>query len=293
MNKTFAKQLAVSSLSLVASVALFAMPASATTEGYGGSSHTDTFVSGGKGAGTGGGEAGCQLSLQAPATGFRVTIPNQNQTVTSQFVQLSIDGGNAKRMAISNSPSFDGASIEPYNNTKAWTLTSGEGVKTVYVRFYDDCGISTPVISATVNLSTTRTVGDQPTSDTTSTSGQVLGTQVSLLEQLIGSLRYGQSSADVIKLQTELVRVGALPRNWHVTRVYGATTLNAVNRYVDTHAVTIDTLVSSLSFGQNHPNVRRLQKDLRDLGFLPAGWRITSYYGTNTRAAVAKYNAGK
>ncbi len=48
-----------------------------------------------------------------------------------------IDPSGSLQMQVSNDSGFAGASWEAYNTSKAWTLTSGVGTKTVYARFRD------------------------------------------------------------------------------------------------------------------------------------------------------------
>lgn len=62
---------------------------------------------------------------------------NDGATKTNDLnVTLNLNGSNVKEMCFSN----DGltySDFEPYTTTKAWTLTSGRGLKTVYAKFRD------------------------------------------------------------------------------------------------------------------------------------------------------------
>ncbi len=255
--------------------------------GYGGK--------GGIGGGGGSGSIGCFQSIIPPVDGFSVRVNSENGSVFSRSVSLTINGGNARRMAISNDAAFTNASLETANNTKEWTLSEGEGAKTVFVRFYDECGIATSAVSATVNLRAARTASDEETAsaDGQTTEGQVLGEKISQVDELIARLTYGRRNADVLVLQNELVRLGLMPRGWRSTNYYGPVTLAAVTRYVDAHNGNLDEMIGRLRFGQTHPDVRRLSRQLIAGGFMPKGTRITSYYGAAVRTAVAKYNASR
>ncbi len=276
----FKAKAVVAFMALIAGAALIAPSASAQV-GYGGK--------GSIGGGGGGGSIGCYQSIQAPAGGFTVSISNQNGSTATRLVQLTIKPGNASRMSVSNDASFSNASIEPANGAKDWTLSEGEGSKTVYVRFYDECGTATTPVSATVNFSAAL-----PTTTTTTTdNGQVLGERISKVDDLIATLRYGRRASAVLELQNELVRLGYMPRGWKSTTYYGPVTLGAVNRYVDKMDADLDEMVGRLTYGQTHPDVRRLSRQLQAKGFLAKNVRISSYYGVAVRAAVAKYNASR
>ncbi|MBI2097214.1 MAG: hypothetical protein HYT40_03670, partial [Candidatus Sungbacteria bacterium] len=92
-------------------------------------------------ASTGGGGgcvplASCNPPLPPPQ-GFGVSINGDALITDSHEVVLTLRGGpDAALMSISNRPDFSDAVLEPYTTTKFWTLSGGEGVKTVYVKFY-------------------------------------------------------------------------------------------------------------------------------------------------------------
>lgn len=75
---------------------------------------------------------------------------NQGENYTNQTaVTLSISGSDNESgldiMIISNNSNFSGSNWESYSQSKAWTLTSGAGVKTIYIKFKDRAGnISSP-----------------------------------------------------------------------------------------------------------------------------------------------------
>ncbi|MEK7580467.1 MAG: hypothetical protein AAB465_02570, partial [Patescibacteria group bacterium] len=83
-----------------------------------------------------------------PNEGFSVLINQGAEYVSSQIVTLALVGGlNTVRMAVSNFSDFRDASQELYQATKIWTLTEGEGLKTVYVKFYTQYGQPSLVVS--------------------------------------------------------------------------------------------------------------------------------------------------
>jgi len=94
-------------------------------------------------------------STYPPSQGLLVLI-NNGQTATNNLaVILSLQAGSdVKKMAISNSPDFAGSVLEDFQATKNWTLTQGDGQKTIYVKFYNEQSQPSVPILASVNLDT-------------------------------------------------------------------------------------------------------------------------------------------
>lgn len=65
-----------------------------------------------------------------------------------------IAGADTARMSISESPVFVNGNQEPYQSFKNWTLSSGDGVKTIYARFYTSYGVSSETVSGAIILDT-------------------------------------------------------------------------------------------------------------------------------------------
>lgn len=81
-----------------------------------------------------------------------LSINNGASTTTLNIVNLQLLTSNAYQMAISNTPDFLNVAWETYNPAKAWTLTTGEGTKTIYVKFRSSNGGVSQVISKTITL---------------------------------------------------------------------------------------------------------------------------------------------
>ncbi len=84
---------------------------------------------------------------------------NTNSTYTNTpVVTLTLSASDnlsgVSQMMISNTSVFTGASWENYSATKQWTLPSGDGEKSVYVKFKDNAGNESLVVSDTVILKT-------------------------------------------------------------------------------------------------------------------------------------------
>jgi len=107
-----------------------------------------TTSSSGGGGGGGGGYTPPASSVINPS----ISINTGAVSTNNPAVILTIGATNAIKMAISNNADFSGAVWETYAVSKNWTLTAGDGVKTVYIKFQDASGYSSAVISDTITL---------------------------------------------------------------------------------------------------------------------------------------------
>ncbi|MFH0772681.1 MAG: hypothetical protein V1933_08715 [Candidatus Omnitrophota bacterium] len=91
-----------------------------------------------------------------------VNINNGNAYTSSPFVTLTLSAtdqesgmGDRAYMKISNTnpANWDTITTLPYSNTYSWTLTSGNGTKTVYTRFMDAAGNWSTAVSDNIILS--------------------------------------------------------------------------------------------------------------------------------------------
>ena len=107
-------------------------------------------------AGGGGGAPSSAFNPPTPpAGGFSLVINNNALETDSREVTLTLNGGpDAEKMAISNFSDFEGAVQETYQTTKTWTLTEGDGLKTVYAKFYTRWGQASEVVSDSITLIT-------------------------------------------------------------------------------------------------------------------------------------------
>jgi len=64
-----------------------------------------------------------------------ITINSGEATTKTRGVTLNFNVENAELMAIANNAEFEDVSFEKYNSTKDWTLSEGNGLKTVYAKF--------------------------------------------------------------------------------------------------------------------------------------------------------------
>ena len=84
---------------------------------------------------------------------------NAGSTLTkTKEVTLALASADSGQMKISNASDFDVASWETYAATKAHTLTTPDGLKTVYVKYKDAAGNESETYTATIALDTTKPV---------------------------------------------------------------------------------------------------------------------------------------
>ncbi|MCA9382202.1 hypothetical protein KC660_02225 [Candidatus Dojkabacteria bacterium] len=82
------------------------------------------------------------ISIDNIAPTGSISINGGDAYTSSANVILTLSatdtGSGVSQMMISNSSSFSGATWETYSTTKAWSLISGNGTKTVYVKYKDN-----------------------------------------------------------------------------------------------------------------------------------------------------------
>jgi len=89
-------------------------------------------------------------------SGGAITINNGETCTGSRDVTLTLSNGsipNVVEMRISENPLFGDVSWEPFATTKAFTLSSGLGMKTVFAQFKDSLGQLSNVFNAQINYS--------------------------------------------------------------------------------------------------------------------------------------------
>lgn len=94
---------------------------------------------------------------QFGSCGFPILINTGATSVNSQNVSLILNAfatniSNATQMMISNDSTFLNAVWESYSTTKDWILTSGAGLKTVYVKFSNASSTVSSIFSDNITL---------------------------------------------------------------------------------------------------------------------------------------------
>ena len=170
------------------------------------------------GTGSGGGGGGGS-STPAPAdttapisTSISINAGAAKTTTASVTLTLgAADSSGVSSMMIANDSAFTGAVFETYATSKSWTLTSGNGVKTVYAKFKDAAGNVSAAVSDTITLDTAATTADTtppPASTTTLTAAQIQA-QIDALNQQISSTTAGQSGQVPKGILTKALNIGS------------------------------------------------------------------------------------
>jgi len=85
-------------------------------------------------------------------TNISVNINSGAAKTSTRSVTLNLAASGAMEMIISNHSDFSGANWESFVFTKAWSLSSGNGEKTVYIKFRDILNNSSSIVSGVINL---------------------------------------------------------------------------------------------------------------------------------------------
>lgn len=86
------------------------------------------------------------------------TINAGAATTAIATVTLTLSATDATEMRIANTSDFAGSIWEAYQATRQWTLTPGDGLKTVYVHYRSATGVTSSVVTDTITLTTTSTL---------------------------------------------------------------------------------------------------------------------------------------
>ena len=79
-----------------------------------------------------------------------LVINGGDQYTPTRIVNLTILANTAKQMMLSNTADFTGAQWKSYATSKSWTLTEGEGEKTVYLKVKYENGQESQPVSANI-----------------------------------------------------------------------------------------------------------------------------------------------
>jgi len=190
---------------------------------------------------------GSSASDTIPPANTSIVIAAGASTTANAAVTLTLAATDATSMMISNTSSFPGGLWETYATSKAWTLTSGVGAKTVYAKFRDSAGnASSPVSDAITLTAASASTTTTATTTTTTTSTLVTPTitatpaapaavvatpapRTSVVSYMFRrALKIGSTGADVRKLQEKLKALGHYTYS-SITGFYGRVTANAVS----------------------------------------------------------------
>ncbi|NBR25522.1 MAG: hypothetical protein EBU08_17445, partial [Micrococcales bacterium] len=85
-----------------------------------------------------------------------ISINSDAVTTSSTSVTIALSANKASQMYVTDTTGCaSGGTIEAYATTRAWTLSSGDGTKTVYIKYLDEAGNTSSCISDSITLDTT------------------------------------------------------------------------------------------------------------------------------------------
>lgn len=79
----------------------------------------------------------------------------EGSAVNSNMIHLIISDTDASRIRISEDPQFMSYSTVPLKGIIPWSLSIGDGIKTLYVKFLDDAGNETVALTISLTMDTT------------------------------------------------------------------------------------------------------------------------------------------
>ncbi len=98
----------------------------------------------------------------------------QESTNSRQVVLTSQAPGGTQGMKIANNADLESEAVRPFSSVLNWTVTPGDGNKTVYAQFFDAEGNASPVVSDQINLDTRAEIVSVTFSPTDVVPGQTL-----------------------------------------------------------------------------------------------------------------------
>lgn len=254
---------------------------------------------------------------------FKVIINNGEETTDNRTAVLKLFAGdNVKRMTISNAIDFSSAEQEDYAPTKTWTLTEGEGVKTVYIKFFTEFGQPSETVSSSIVLKTIQPFSPETKSSENSQSSPIEAQPIATSPAINASdqssalnppvitlnLRLGMKHIQVIILQEKLKQLNLFPKEVNLGSLFDLITFKAVKDYQESQGIFPNGIfgprtrkalngeefitnkdyefVQDLKFGDKNEEVRQLQTRLRDRNFYPYNYPSTGYFGPITQNAV-------
>lgn len=155
-----------------------------------------------------------------PPSNGSISLNNNATYTTSISVTLELNATNASEMCISNTTSC--SNWESYATSKSWTLTTGDGTKTVYVTYRNASGVTLGPVSDSIVVDGTAPLLTVANPSSTSSSSPTKATSASYTVS-------GTASDATSKLKSVTVNGSAATisgSNWSktITLTNGATT---------------------------------------------------------------------
>ncbi len=172
-----------------------------------------------------------------PIGGFAIVVNHGEGVAADRKVTLHFNAGaDVKKIALSMSSDFVGASQEPYTESKLWdvcSIYSGAVVKplcpdgnyTIYAKFYTAWGQTSPVVSKDIIL---KTVVDKVHNKKVASATIHAPAQYG---EFTRDLKYGSSNQQVMWLQNVLKNLGYFPVLVKSSGNFGAITRQSLKKF--------------------------------------------------------------
>ncbi len=254
-----------------------------------------------------------------PTGGFKLIISRGNSPVSNHWVKLKLEGGpDTTQMAISTFPDFRNASRIKYQKEYNFDICSERsscpsGIYTVYVRFYNQYGRPSKVISQKIVYQGTEKQENKTHKISKEKSEKEKKEKEEKKDQekatflFKKTLYFGQKNQEVVKLQDRLKELGFFPKDIDSTGWFGPITEKAVKEFQKSKGIYPCGIVgprtrkalngekivehqyffkNDLKFNDQGEEVKYLQIKLKNLGYFPSWVICSGWFGPITRNAV-------
>lgn len=247
--------------------------------------------------------------LTPPEFGFRVIINDGTKSANSSLINLKLFGGSdAKKMAISLTGDFKDAGQEDYKDTKQINLCPMTNCQdreyTVYVKFYNQYGKASDIVSAKINLVLAPKILPPEAKFSKDLKPGASDSQVKDLQKFLNQNGYkladtGPGSPDnetdyfgplTLRALTQFQKDNSLGERGYV----GSNTRQFINSFAsppkeESDTGPLATFTTPLYLGLRSDDVARLQELLATKPEIYPEGLVTGYFGLLTLKAVQKF----
>ncbi len=233
------------------------------------------------------------VNISITGKGDTPSTYSNDQTVTLSISSEDSTSG-VEYMMIANEVTFSGRSWESYNTSKEWSLTSENGVKTVYIKTKDRAGKISDIYSDSITLDTTAptSLGISINSDQAYTNSTTVTLTLDASDTYNMKMRFNNSGVNWSNWESY-----SQSKSWTLTNTTGTKT---VNFQVKDLAGNIATSVSdTINYDTTAPAISNVQSS----GVTQTGATITwttdesstsvVEYGTTTNYGTTETNTTK
>jgi autotransporter-associated beta strand protein len=167
---------------------------------------------------------GGAIPISSPPQGpFAISINNGAGTTNNRQVTLSLQASNTTAVTISNNPNFSNAVTIPYGTTAQFDICQGattcpDSSYTVYAKFLNAGGVSSPAFSSSITINTTPLI-----TEVVETTQQTIKNVAEKTSEIIGAILPSPKPETISfpSIETSVPRVveKAFQNKWKIVRV--------------------------------------------------------------------------